>query len=108
MGFHNCSQQLVGHWKNSGFRSHKIEHELSAIYDVPHGAGLAVVFPAWMKYVYKHDINRFVKFATRVMGVEMDFDDPERTVLEGIEEAKKFLPKFRTTCYPQRARHSIR
>ena len=39
------------------------EHELSGIYDVPHGAGLAVVFPAWMKYVYKHDIERFVQFA---------------------------------------------
>lgn len=81
----------LGTGRIADFGSHKIEHELSAIYDVPHGAGLAVVFPAWMKYVYKHDINRFVKFATRVMGVEMDFDDPERTVLEGIERLKDFF-----------------
>lgn len=82
-------------WLSTGriadFGSHKIEHELSAIYDVPHGAGLAVIFPAWMKYVYKHDVDRFVKFATRVWGVDMDFDNPERTVLEGIERLKSFF-----------------
>ena len=76
----------IGDWA-----SHDIEHEISGIYDIAHGAGLAIVFPAWMKYVYKHDIDRFVQFATRVWNVEMDFECPERTALEGIERLKNFF-----------------
>jgi alcohol dehydrogenase YqhD (iron-dependent ADH family) len=76
----------VGDWA-----SHMIEHELSGIYDVAHGAGLAVVFPAWMKHVYKKDVNRFARFATRVWGVEPRFDWPERTALEGIGRTKSFF-----------------
>lgn len=75
----------IGDWA-----SHAIEHELSGIYDVAHGAGLAVVFPAWMKYVYKENIDKFVQFAVRVWNVDMDFEDPERTALEGIERLKNF------------------
>ncbi|MDQ2085044.1 iron-containing alcohol dehydrogenase [Herbivorax sp. ANBcel31] len=71
--------------------SHGIEHEISAIYDVAHGAGLAVVFPAWMKYVYKNNVNRFVQFAVRVWNVEMNFEDPEKTALEGIERTTQFF-----------------
>lgn len=76
----------VGDWA-----SHQIEHELSGIYDVPHGAGLAVVFPAWMKYVYKHNIDRFVQFAVRVWNVEQDFFEPEKTALEGIRRMEEFF-----------------
>ena len=76
----------VGDWA-----SHWIEHELSAIYDVPHGAGLAVVFPAWMKYVYQHDLNRFAQFAVGVWNVEQDFFDPEKTILEGIRRMEEFF-----------------
>jgi alcohol dehydrogenase len=76
----------VGDWA-----SHCIEHEVSGIYDVAHGAGLAVVFPAWMKYVYKHDVNRFVQFAVRVFNVENSFWDPERTALEGIRRLEDFM-----------------
>lgn len=76
----------VGDWG-----SHDIEHELSAIYDVAHGAGLAVVFPAWMKYVYRHDVARFCQFAVRVWGVEPDFRSPEETALEGICRLEKYL-----------------
>jgi alcohol dehydrogenase len=72
------------------FASHMIEHELSALNDVAHGAGLAIIFPAWMKYVYKHDIQRFVQFAVRVWNVEQTFDDPERVVLEGINKLENF------------------
>jgi alcohol dehydrogenase YqhD (iron-dependent ADH family) len=76
----------IGDWG-----SHYIEHEISGIYDVAHGAGLAVVFPAWMKQVYKGDVNRFARFATRVWGVEPRFDWPERTALEGIGRLKSFF-----------------
>lgn len=76
----------IGDWA-----SHGIEHEISAIYDIPHGAGLAIIFPAWMKYVYKHDLDRFVQFAVRVWGVDMDFGCPERTALEGIKRLEAFF-----------------
>ena len=75
----------VGDWA-----SHDIEHELSAKYDIAHGAGLAMVFPAWMKHFYKHDVNRFVQFAVRVWNVEMDYFNPEKTALEGIRQLEAF------------------
>ncbi len=75
----------VGDWA-----THMIEHELSALYDVTHGAGLAVVFPAWMKLTMKHDLARFVQFAVRVWGVEEDFTEPERTAQEGIARLAAF------------------
>ena len=56
----NCrTQRFVRNWKRR-LGTHDIEHEVSGIYDVAHGAGLAVLFPAWMKYVYRHDINRLL------------------------------------------------
>lgn len=74
--------------------SHNIEHELSALYDIAHGAGLAIVFPAWMKYVYKHDPNRFVQFAVEVFGVEQDYHNSERTILEGIRRLEDFFKQI--------------
>ena len=83
---HSCG---VG--RSQDWNSHNIEHELSALYDCAHGAGLAVTMPAVFKYVMNHDIMRFAKVAVRVWGCEMDFDHPERTALEGIEAFQKFL-----------------
>lgn len=83
------SMGRVGDWA-----SHQIEHELSAIYDVPHGAGLAVVYPAWMKYVYKNDIPRFAQFANRVWNVEMNFENLEETALEGIRQLELFFSEI--------------
>lgn len=71
--------------------SHQLEHELSALYDVAHGAGLAVMFPAWMKFTMKHDVMRFSQLAVRVFGCQMDFQNPERTASEGIERFESFL-----------------
>ena len=77
--------------KNQDWNSHNIEHELSALYDCAHGAGLAVTMPAVFKYVMNHDIMRFAKVAVRVWGCQMDFDHPEVTALEGIEAFRSFL-----------------
>ncbi len=82
---------ILGTGRDGDWGSHMIEHEISAIYDVAHGAGLAVVFPAWMKYVYKHNVNRFVQFASRVFNVEIDFYNPEKTALEGIRRLEMFF-----------------
>lgn len=82
---------FLGTGRIADWASHRIEHELSGIYDVAHGAGLAVVFPAWMKYVYKHNMSRFIQFAVRVWNVEHCFDDPEQTALEGIQRLENFF-----------------
>lgn len=82
---------LVGVGREQDWASHLIEHELSGLYDVAHGAGLAVIFPAWMKYVMHHDINKFAQFAVRVWGCEMDFHNPENTALAGISRYEAFL-----------------
>ncbi len=75
---------LLGADREQDWASHHIEHELSALYDCAHGAGLAVVTPAWMTYVYKHDVMRFAQFAVNVMGCQMDYAYPENTALAGI------------------------
>lgn len=82
---------LIGMGREGDWASHGIEHEVSGIYDVPHGAGLATVFPAWMKYVYRHDVARFTQFAVRVWNVEMDHRNPEKTALEGIAKLQGFF-----------------
>lgn len=81
----------VGVGRDQDWGSHGIEHELSALYDVAHGAGLAVIFPAWMTYVMHLDIHRFAQFAVRVWGCEMNDANPEETAKEGIEKYKQFL-----------------
>jgi alcohol dehydrogenase len=85
---HNNS---VGVGRAQDWASHDIEHELSAVYDCAHGAGLAVVFPAWMTHNMKHDINRFAQLAVRVWGCQMDFAHPENTAKAGIAALKQFL-----------------
>jgi len=82
---------LCGVGREQDWSSHGIEHELSSLYDVAHGAGLAVIMPAWMKYVMKHDVNRFAQFAVRVWGCDMNFADPEITAIEGISRFQEFL-----------------
>lgn len=73
--------------------SHHIEHELSAMYDVTHGAGLAVITPAWMRYVLKINPHKLVQFATRVWDIEPQ-ETEEATALKGIEAFEAFLKKI--------------
>lgn len=83
---------LTGCGRERQFPVHKLEHELSAMYDqIAHGAGLSVLFPAWAMFVAKHDIARFAQLANRVMGIQMDFACPERTAKEGILALKRFF-----------------
>ena len=82
---------IVGCGRSQDWNSHAIEHELSALYDCAHGAGLAVIMPAWMEYVVDHDVMRFAQMATRVFGCEMNFADPKATALEGIKAFRRFL-----------------
>ncbi|MDR0978552.1 MAG: iron-containing alcohol dehydrogenase [Lachnospiraceae bacterium] len=82
---------ICGVGRGQDWASHRLEHELSGMYDVAHGAGLAVMFPAWMKYVMNHDVNRFAQFAVRVWGCKMNEENPEETAKEGIAKYEMFL-----------------
>ncbi len=85
---------LLGVGRSQDWNSHAIEHELSGLYDCAHGAGLAVIMPSWMEYVYKHDVMRFAQMAVRVWGCEMNFENPDETALKGIRAFRKFLSEI--------------
>lgn len=85
---HNNS---CGVGRDQDWASHQIEHELSAFNDCAHGAGLAVVMPAWMEFVMESGVERFAQLAVRVWGLEMDFVHPERTASRGIARFREFL-----------------
>ncbi len=85
---HNNS---CGVGRSQDWNSHAIEHELSALYDCAHGAGLAVTMPAVFRYVMHHNVMRFAQVAVRVWGCQMDFEHPEVTALEGITALQNFL-----------------
>lgn len=82
---------ICGVGREQDWATHMLEHELSGLYDVTHGAGLAVMFPAWMKYVMHHDVARFAQFAVRIWDCEMDFQHPENTALQGIARYELFM-----------------
>lgn len=70
--------------------SHNIEHAVSAVYDIPHGGGLAILFPNWMKHNLKVKPERFKKMAVRVFNVDPEGKTDEEAGLEGIEKLREF------------------
>ena len=76
------------------FACHKLEHELSGLFGVTHGAGLAAIWGSWARYVMDKHLNRFVQFAVNVMGVRNDFSDPRATALRGIEAIERFFDQI--------------
>ena len=84
----------IGVGRVQDWASHHIEHELSALYDVTHGAGLAVIAPLWMRYVCKKNPGKLALFANRIFEVPMNEKHPEKTALKGIEAFEAFLKKI--------------
>lgn len=76
---------VIGDWA-----SHQLEHELSGMFDVAHGAGLAAIWGSWARYVCEEDPNRFAQFAVNVLGVVNDFRHPRKTAIDGIEAMEAF------------------
>lgn len=70
--------------------SHFLEHEVSALYDVTHGAGLAVIVPAWMTFMAEHHPGKIAQFANRVFGVP-ETEDLEEMALAGVARLKHFF-----------------
>jgi hypothetical protein len=81
---------LTGCGVASDWATHQLEHELSGMFDVTHGAGLAAIWPSWARYVMHQNLSRFVRFAVNVMDVPNDFTDPEATAEKGIEAMERF------------------
>lgn len=81
---------LLGRGKRDDWGSHNIEHQLSAHYDIAHGAGLAIIFPAWMKYVWREKPEMMEQYALRVWNVSPEGKTQEEIVLEGIEKTEEF------------------
>lgn len=75
--------------------SHRIGIEIGGKYDLAHGATLSIVYPNWMKYVYKHDVDRFVQFAQRVWDVDIAYKEKDEIVLEGIRRMQEFFKKMK-------------
>jgi alcohol dehydrogenase len=84
----------IGDWG-----SHKVEHELSAEYDIAHGAGLAIVFPAWMKYAVRQFPAKLAQFAQEVFDVPADVGEDTATALEGVRRLEVF---YRSLGMPTR------
>ncbi|MDR0320514.1 MAG: iron-containing alcohol dehydrogenase [Treponema sp.] len=76
----------IGDWA-----SHALDHELSALFELAHGAGLAIIFPAWLKYNIKEDTKRLARFAEKVWGVDGSFYDCEQAALEGVLRMENFF-----------------
>jgi alcohol dehydrogenase YqhD (iron-dependent ADH family) len=76
----------IGDWA-----SHALDHELSALFDLAHGAGLAIIFPAWLRYNIKENTPRLARFAAKVWGVDGAFYDLEQAALEGIIRMEDFF-----------------
>jgi hypothetical protein len=76
---------------NGAYPVHMIEHTLSALYDIPHGAGLAVVNPAWMRFAARVRPDRFARFAQRIFGLSATGKDDLSLAMEGINRFEEFL-----------------
>lgn len=77
--------------RKTDWASHRIEHEISALYDITHGAGMAVIFPAWMKYVKKTDLNRFYRLAKEVFQLDTEWKNQEQIADEAITACEAFF-----------------
>ncbi len=83
---------VCGTGRKEDWASHAMEHEISALYDVAHGAGLAVVFPAWMTFMAKNHPEKGAQLARRIWDVKED--DDHKAAMEGVMQLKKFFKKL--------------
>lgn len=80
--------------KEEDWEVHQIEHQVSAFYDIPHGAGLAIITPHYMKYTYKYGLEKYVRFAKNVWHVDPTGKTDDEIALEGIEKTAQFFKQI--------------
>jgi alcohol dehydrogenase YqhD (iron-dependent ADH family) len=88
---HNGS---LGVGRQEDWATHELEHELSALYDATHGAGLAVMFPAFMRYTVNEDVQRYRRLAVRVFGIKDKAKKPLKVALAGINALEAFFKEI--------------
>lgn len=86
--------ETTGDRRFGDWASHQLEHELSSLFNVAHGAGLAAIWGAWARYVYQTNVGRFAQLATNVFHIPYDFRAPEKTALEGIAAMQACFHSF--------------
>jgi alcohol dehydrogenase YqhD (iron-dependent ADH family) len=85
---------ILGVGREEEWTTHGLEHELSALYDMTHGAGLAIMFPAYMTYTLDEDVERYYRLATEVFGVPTNHYNKRDVALEGIKKLKTFFKEI--------------
>lgn len=85
---------LLGVGREEDWTTHGLEHELSALYDVTHGAGLAVMFPAFMRYTVNEDVQRYRRMAVKVFGIKDKPKKPLKVALAGIDALESFFKEI--------------
>jgi alcohol dehydrogenase YqhD (iron-dependent ADH family) len=89
-----CGTMALNGILNMGYSgdwaSHNLEHAVSAVYDIPHGGGLAILFPNWMKHNLAVKPERFQQLAVRVFNVDPEGKTAEEAGLEGIQKLREF------------------
>ncbi len=85
---------ILGVGRQEEWTTHGLEHELSALYDMTHGAGLAVMFPAYMEYTLEEDVERYYRLATKALGVPENHYDKKAVAMEGIKRLKEFFSEI--------------
>lgn len=90
-----AQNDMTGVGREQDWFNHGLEHQISGFYDLAHGAGLGISFPAWMEFLSekKGCVGKLAQYAVRVWNVEMDFQCPEKTAMEGARRLKEFVRK---------------
>ena len=90
-----AQNDMTGMGRVQDWFNHGLEHQISGFYDIAHGAGLAVSFPAWMEFLADKEkcVMKLAQFAVRVLGADMNFENPMETALEGVIRLKNLLRK---------------
>ena len=86
--------KILGLSKTQDWEVHMIEHQLGAYTDCAHGIGLAIISPAYYRYIYRDGLHRFVRYAKHIWGVEDNGQGDEAIALEGINRLEAFIAEL--------------
>lgn len=85
---------VTGVSKTQDWEVHMIEHQLGAYTDCPHGLGLAVISVPYYRYIYKYGLDKFVRYAENVWGVDATGKTKEEVALQGIDKLAEFIKEM--------------
>lgn len=88
-----AQNDMTGCGRQQDWFNHELEHQISGFYDIAHGAGLAISFPAWMEYLCDQEecVPKLAQYAQRVWNVPVYFEDLRRTAMEGVKRLRTLI-----------------